>query len=150
MVLLISPLHYYKHSITYFHHHMAVCVILSGSSYWKHIHLHYLLRYTKALEVIKKLHKDQAQEIKTYKLKLDHLQTLKDAAFKVHIFFLVISWYQTLWSWFVWQDATTVIMSLRDILTAITFTSIYFTFYQLDSFTYLTNSSHTYKLFSDA
>ncbi|XP_042055283.1 DNA repair protein RAD50-like isoform X3 [Salvia splendens] len=40
-------------------------------------------RYTKALEVIKKLHKDQAQEIKTYKLKLDHLQTLKDAAFKL-------------------------------------------------------------------
>ncbi|KAG6428369.1 hypothetical protein SASPL_112620 [Salvia splendens] len=39
--------------------------------------------YTKALEVIKKLHKDQAQEIKTYKLKLDHLQTLKDAAFKL-------------------------------------------------------------------
>jgi DNA repair protein RAD50 len=40
-------------------------------------------RYTKALEVIKKLHKDQAQEIKTYKLKLENLQTLKDAAFKV-------------------------------------------------------------------
>ncbi|KAK6161696.1 hypothetical protein DH2020_005077 [Rehmannia glutinosa] len=40
-------------------------------------------RYTKALEVIKKLHKDQAQEIKTYKLKLEHLQTLKDAAFKL-------------------------------------------------------------------
>lgn len=42
-----------------------------------------LFRYTKALEVIKKLHKDQAQEIKTYKLKLENLQTLKDAAYKV-------------------------------------------------------------------
>lgn len=51
------------------------------------IHFDSLLRYTKALEVIKKLHKDQAQEIKTYKLKLDHLQTLKDAAFKVLIIF---------------------------------------------------------------
>ncbi|KAL8515845.1 hypothetical protein ACS0TY_014518 [Phlomoides rotata] len=40
-------------------------------------------RYTKALEVIKKLHKDQGQEIKAYKLKLEHLQTLKDAAFKL-------------------------------------------------------------------
>ncbi|KAL6532168.1 hypothetical protein OROGR_014138 [Orobanche gracilis] len=40
-------------------------------------------RYTKALEVIKKLHKDQAQDIKTYRLKLEHLQTLKDAAFKL-------------------------------------------------------------------
>ncbi|XP_022761845.1 DNA repair protein RAD50 isoform X2 [Durio zibethinus] len=40
-------------------------------------------RYTKALEVIKKLHKDQAQEIKAYKLKLAHLQTLKDAAYKL-------------------------------------------------------------------
>ncbi|KAJ3675731.1 hypothetical protein LUZ60_004773 [Juncus effusus] len=40
-------------------------------------------RYTKALEVIKKLHKDQAQEIKTYKLKLENLQTLKDAAFRL-------------------------------------------------------------------
>ncbi|KAL7145285.1 hypothetical protein ABFS83_07G070900 [Erythranthe nasuta] len=40
-------------------------------------------RYTKALEVIKKLHKDQAQEIKSYKLKLEHLQTLRDAAFKL-------------------------------------------------------------------
>ncbi|KAL5992100.1 hypothetical protein ACLOJK_013014 [Asimina triloba] len=40
-------------------------------------------RYTKALEVIKKLHKDQAQEIKTYKLKLETLQTLKDAAYKL-------------------------------------------------------------------
>ncbi|WZZ39670.1 hypothetical protein YC2023_035929 [Brassica napus] len=39
-------------------------------------------RYTKALEVIKKLHKDHAQEIKTYKLKLENLQTLKDAAYK--------------------------------------------------------------------
>ncbi|XP_051127899.1 DNA repair protein RAD50 [Andrographis paniculata] len=40
-------------------------------------------RYTKALEVIKKLHKDQGQEIKAYKLKVEHLQTLKDAAFKL-------------------------------------------------------------------
>ncbi|ONI28861.1 hypothetical protein PRUPE_1G165000 [Prunus persica] len=40
-------------------------------------------RYTKALEVIKKLHKDQAQEIKTYKLKLENLQTLKDVAYKL-------------------------------------------------------------------
>ncbi|KAF5199763.1 Dna repair protein rad50 [Thalictrum thalictroides] len=40
-------------------------------------------RYTKALEVIKKLHKDQAQEIKTYKLKLENLQTIKDAAYKL-------------------------------------------------------------------
>ncbi|CAI0437691.1 unnamed protein product [Linum tenue] len=40
-------------------------------------------RYTKALEVIKKLHKDQAQEIKAYKLKLENLQTLKDAAYKL-------------------------------------------------------------------
>lgn len=43
------------------------------------------LRYTKALEIIKKLHKDQAQEIKTYKLKLENLQTLKDAAYKVFL-----------------------------------------------------------------
>ncbi|XP_059318334.1 DNA repair protein RAD50 isoform X1 [Lycium ferocissimum] len=40
-------------------------------------------RYTKALEVIKKLHKDQSQEIKTYKLKLENLQTLKDGAYKL-------------------------------------------------------------------
>ncbi|CAM6096053.1 unnamed protein product [Calypogeia fissa] len=40
-------------------------------------------RYTKALEVIKKLHKDQAQEIKMYKLKLENLQNLKDAAYKL-------------------------------------------------------------------
>ncbi|XP_074570260.1 DNA repair protein RAD50 [Curcuma longa] len=40
-------------------------------------------RYTKALEAIKKLHKDQAQEIKTYKLKLENLQTLKDVAYKL-------------------------------------------------------------------
>lgn len=47
-----------------------------------------MYRYTKALEVIKKLHKDQAHEIKTYKLKLENLQTLKDAAYKVlvHVF----------------------------------------------------------------
>ncbi|KAM2711178.1 hypothetical protein EV1_031322 [Malus domestica] len=40
-------------------------------------------RYTKALEVIKKLHKDQAQEIKTYKLQLENLQTKKDIAYKL-------------------------------------------------------------------
>lgn len=40
-------------------------------------------RYTKALEVIKKLHKDQAQEIKLLKLKLENLQNLKDAAYKL-------------------------------------------------------------------
>ncbi|CAI9117568.1 OLC1v1018973C1 [Oldenlandia corymbosa var. corymbosa] len=40
-------------------------------------------RYTKALEVIKKLHKDQAQEIKTYKLKLENLQILKNDACKL-------------------------------------------------------------------
>ncbi|CAN6447622.1 unnamed protein product [Victoria cruziana] len=40
-------------------------------------------RYTKALEVIKKLHKDQTQEIKMYRLKLENLQTLKDAALKL-------------------------------------------------------------------
>lgn len=38
------------------------------------------------MEVIKKLHKEQAQEIKTYKLKLENLQTLKDAAYKVFQF----------------------------------------------------------------
>lgn len=48
-------------------------------------------RYTKALEVIKKLHKDQAQEIKTYKLKLENLQTLKDAAYKVFFYFYSFS-----------------------------------------------------------
>lgn len=40
-------------------------------------------RYTKALEVIKKLHKEQAQLIKEYKLKLEHLQTLRDAAMRL-------------------------------------------------------------------
>ncbi|CAN6238184.1 unnamed protein product [Urochloa humidicola] len=40
-------------------------------------------RYTKALEVIKKLHKDQAQEIKTFRLKLENLQTIKDQAYKL-------------------------------------------------------------------
>ncbi|XP_065862740.1 DNA repair protein RAD50 [Euphorbia lathyris] len=40
-------------------------------------------RYTKALEVIKKLHKDQNQEIKTYKLKLENLQTHKNSAYKL-------------------------------------------------------------------
>lgn len=50
-------------------------------------------RYTKALEVIKKLHKDQNQEIKTYKLKLENLQTLKDAAYKVFVLpFPFFSW----------------------------------------------------------
>ena len=48
-----------------------------------------LTRYTKALEVIKKLHKEQAQEIKTFKLKLEHLQTLKDSAYKVLLLFWV-------------------------------------------------------------
>ncbi|KAI3976886.1 hypothetical protein MKX01_008744 [Papaver californicum] len=48
-------------------------------------------KYTKALEVIKKLHKDQNQEIKTYKLKLENLQTLKDAAYKVsHYIHLIL------------------------------------------------------------
>lgn len=50
-----------------------------------------MYRYTKALEVIKKLHKEQAQEIKTYKLKLEHLQTLKDAAYKVSFLFKFIT-----------------------------------------------------------
>jgi len=50
-----------------------------------------MYRYTKALEVIKKLHKEQAQEIKSYKLKLEHLQTLKDAAYKVSFPFQNIS-----------------------------------------------------------
>lgn len=49
--------------------------------------VHVIDRYTKALEAIKKLHKEQAQEIKTYKLKLENLQTLKDAAFKVFFSF---------------------------------------------------------------
>ncbi|XP_024524767.1 LOW QUALITY PROTEIN: DNA repair protein RAD50 [Selaginella moellendorffii] len=40
-------------------------------------------RYTKALDVIKKLHKDQTQEIKMQKLKLENVQTLKDAAYKL-------------------------------------------------------------------
>lgn len=40
-------------------------------------------RYTKALEVIKKLHKDQAQEIKLSQKDLEKLQLLKDAAFKL-------------------------------------------------------------------
>jgi DNA repair protein RAD50 len=40
-------------------------------------------RYTKALEVIKKLHKDQAQEIKNFRLKLENLQTVKDQAYKL-------------------------------------------------------------------
>jgi DNA repair protein RAD50 len=43
-------------------------------------------RYTKALEVIKKLHKDQAQEIKNFRLKLENLQTVKDQAYKVMCF----------------------------------------------------------------
>ncbi|KAH7415130.1 hypothetical protein KP509_14G029200 [Ceratopteris richardii] len=40
-------------------------------------------KYTKALEVIKKLHKEQAQEIKMQKLKLEHSHTLRDAAYKL-------------------------------------------------------------------
>jgi hypothetical protein len=56
-----------------------------------HVHL-LLIRYTKALEVIKKLHKDQAHEIKTYKLKLENLQTLKDAAYEVHLFMFKFSY----------------------------------------------------------
>ncbi|KAF7002020.1 hypothetical protein CFC21_017563 [Triticum aestivum] len=40
-------------------------------------------RYTKALEVIKKLQKDQAQEIKTFRLKLENLQTLKDQVYRL-------------------------------------------------------------------
>lgn len=40
-------------------------------------------KYTKALEVIKKLHKEQAQEIKMQKLKLENSQTLRDAAYKL-------------------------------------------------------------------
>ncbi|PWA83573.1 DNA repair protein Rad50 [Artemisia annua] len=40
-------------------------------------------RYTKALEVIKKLHKDQAQEIKLSQKDLEKLQLLKDAAYKL-------------------------------------------------------------------
>lgn len=66
-----------------------------------------LSRYTKALEVIKKLHKDQAQEIKTYKLKLENLQTLKDSAYKVLIFFpfalfrsLYFNFFELLFLWF--------------------------------------------------
>lgn len=38
-------------------------------------------RYTKALEIIKKLHKDQAQEIKLSQKDLEKLQLLKDAAY---------------------------------------------------------------------
>lgn len=49
-------------------------------------HSDFLVRYTKALEIIKKLHKDQTQEIKSYKLKLENLQTLRDAALKVFIY----------------------------------------------------------------
>ncbi|KAL8255468.1 hypothetical protein R6Q59_030535 [Mikania micrantha] len=40
-------------------------------------------KYTKALEVIKKLHKDQAQEIKLSQKDLEKLQLLKDAAYKL-------------------------------------------------------------------
>ncbi|CAI9260748.1 unnamed protein product [Lactuca saligna] len=40
-------------------------------------------RYTKALEIIKKLHKDQAQEIKLSQKDLEKLQILKDAALKL-------------------------------------------------------------------
>jgi len=41
------------------------------------------IRYTKALEVIKKHRKEQAQAIKELKLKLESLQNLKDTAHKV-------------------------------------------------------------------
>ncbi|GJX50617.1 hypothetical protein Tco_0277462, partial [Tanacetum coccineum] len=40
-------------------------------------------QYTKALEVIKKLHKEQAQEIKLSQKDLEKLQLLKDAAYKL-------------------------------------------------------------------
>lgn len=40
-------------------------------------------KYTKALEVIKKLHKDQAQEIKLSQKDLEKLQLLKDASLKL-------------------------------------------------------------------
>ncbi|KAJ0606193.1 putative DNA repair protein Rad50 [Helianthus annuus] len=40
-------------------------------------------KYTKALEVIKKLHKDQAQEIKLSQKDLEKLQLLKDSAYKL-------------------------------------------------------------------
>lgn len=43
----------------------------------------FIRRYTKALDTIKKLHKEQAQDIKVYKLKLENLQIVKDAAYKV-------------------------------------------------------------------
>lgn len=53
--------------------------------------------YTKALDVIKKLHKDQNIAIKTYKLKLENLQTLKDAAYKVIARYMYIrQWYTVL------------------------------------------------------
>ncbi|KAK1435336.1 hypothetical protein QVD17_01097 [Tagetes erecta] len=42
-------------------------------------------KYTKALEVIKKLHKDQAQEIKLSQKDLEKLQLLKDAAYKLRV-----------------------------------------------------------------
>lgn len=65
-----------------------IVFILLLYSFCTSIHDHVpLIRYTKALEVIKKLHKDQAHEIKTYKLKLENLQTLKDAAYKVFLLF---------------------------------------------------------------
>ena len=41
------------------------------------------IRYTKALDVLKKLHKEQAQLIKEMKLNLEHLRTLKDSAHRV-------------------------------------------------------------------
>lgn len=43
-------------------------------------------RYTKALETIKKLHKDQAQEIKLMKVRVESLEGWKNAAYKVSSF----------------------------------------------------------------
>ncbi len=40
-------------------------------------------RYTKALEAIKKLKSEQTQAVREYKLQLENLKTLKDAALKV-------------------------------------------------------------------
>lgn len=43
----------------------------------------YLLSQWQALETIKKLRKDKAQEVKEFKLKLDHLNTNKNSAHKL-------------------------------------------------------------------
>ena len=45
--------------------------------------LRYTLRYTKALEAIKKHRKEQAQQIKECKLRLENLQNQKDHAHQV-------------------------------------------------------------------